>query len=244
MKPDNSVPRLVPKRDLNPTTGAAEISYYWDQKVARKVQIRGKLADQLSGYTLIRKDLDNALNWIQLAEKLVMAHHKPVDGTYFFHATNREAFDLIKAYFVAALSFYGKCFTEAAGRHAQVSRDWLDANYRELHDYYMKYRHNFAAHSGDEQLELAKTYVLVHPDGKEFIPFLPTARMQPDVVLPNSGEPGLGELIQHVLEKVLAKYDRLSQKIIHDLVIPAGVEFWVAASEKNEVVCLGFPAKR
>jgi hypothetical protein len=53
---------------------------------------------------------------------------------------------------------------------AQVSRD-----------------HNFAAHSGDEQLELTKSYVLVHPDRRDFLPFLPTMRMQPDVVLAREG---------------------------------------------------------
>ena len=40
-----------------------------------------------------------------------------------------------------------------------MSRDWLEAEYRTVHDYFMKYRHNFAAHSGDEQLELTKSYL-------------------------------------------------------------------------------------
>jgi hypothetical protein len=84
-------------------------------------------------------------------------------------------------YFVTALTFCGKCFSESAGRRAQVSRDWLEAEYRTVHDYFMKYRHNFAAHSGDEQLELTKSYVLIHPDRRDFLPFLPTMRMQPDV---------------------------------------------------------------
>lgn len=240
MKSDTSEPRLVPKREINPATGAASINYFWDEHLAPKVEISGKLVDKLSGYTLIKKDLDNALKWMKLAEKLASGVQSPEDKGYV-HMTDRETFDVIKAYFVAALTFYGKCFTEAAGRHANASRDWLDVRYRDLHDSYMSYRHNFAAHSGNERFELATTYVLLHPNRRELLPYLPTIRLQPDLALPSPGELGLADLIEHVATKVTDKYNKLSQKIIHDFIIPAGVVHWCSAADKGEPVVLSPP---
>jgi hypothetical protein len=241
MKPDTSNPKLVPKRHIDPVTGKTDVDYYWEQQLAPKVQITGKLADQLCGYVLIKKDLDSALNWINAAATLAQSQENSSDNHY--HATKREVFDLVKAYFVAALTFYGKCFTEAAGRHTQLSRDLVDSNLRDLHDFYMMYRHNFAAHSGDERLELAKTYVLVHPTKNELIPHLPTSRMQPDLVLFEKGEPGLADLIKDVSAKVLVKYDKLSQKIIRDLVVPQGPAFWRAAASTGEPILLALANK-
>jgi len=240
MKSDTSEPRLVPKREVDSSTGTGSINYYWDEQLAPKVQISGKVVDQLSGYTLIKKDLDNAFKWMKQAEKLAEGSREPEDKGYF-HATDRETFDVIKAYFVAALTFYGKCFTEAQGRHANASRDWLDVKYRDLHDFYMSYRHNFAAHSGDECLELAKTYVLLHPNRRALLPYLPTTRLQPDVALPSPGELGLADLIEHVATKVTERYNKLAQKIINDFVIPAGLVHWCAAADKGDPVEVALP---
>lgn len=243
MESTNSVPKLEAKRILDPDTGAADTLYYWDGRLAPKVQINGILVDKLSGYTLIKKDLDNALSWIRTAEKLASESSEPTDSGHF-HAKDREIFDLVKAYFVASLTFYGKCFTEAAGRHAQVSRDWIaEQEYRKLHDYIMTYRHNFAAHSGDECLELARTFVLVHPNRKILIPYLPTMRVQPDIALTQQGELGFGDLIEYVAKKVVEKYNKLANKIVSEFILPSGFEFWIRAANSNEPVKLEVPEK-
>jgi hypothetical protein len=243
MRSDTSEPRLVPKRILDPSTGEADVNYDWDGRLVPKIPITGRLIDQLSGYSLIKKDLDSALRWVGSAKKIASTH--PNWGQLgYFHATDRESFDLVKAYFVASLAFYGKCFTEAAGRHAQVSRDWLDTNYRTVHDEVMKYRHNLAAHSGDERIENTKTYVLLKPDRTAFLPFLPTARFQPDVIFPSEAELGFEELIKHVGAKVAERYDKVAQKIIGECIIPAGVSFWAAAAEKGDPVPLSVGRKR
>lgn len=243
MRSDTSVHKLVPKREVDPDTGTMDTNYYWETRLAPKVQIKGKLVDQLSGYTLIKKDLDSAHQWIKQAERVAAKHKTPGEKGYL-HATARDDFDIIKAYFVASLTFYAKCFTEASGRHANVSRDWIGAKYRAVHDSYMRYRHSFAAHSGNEGFELAKTYVLLHPDRKMFIPYLPTARMQVDISMPSPEGPGFVELIEHVSERVVEKYNKLAQKIIHDFVIPAGVEYWSSAVDKEDPVQIGLPPKR
>ena len=243
MRSDTSEPRLVPKRTLDPSTGEADVNYSWDGRLVPKIQITGKLVDQLSGYSLIKKDLDSALRWIESARKIASTHPNWGQPGYW-HAADRENFDIVKAYFVASLAFYGKCFTEAAGRHAQVSRDWLDSNYRAVHDEIMKYRHNLAAHSGDERIETTKTYVLLQPDRATFLPFLPTARFQPDVILPSEAELGFEELIKHAGAIVTEKYNKVAQKIIAESILPPGVAFWAAAAEKGDSVPLSIPGKR
>jgi hypothetical protein len=242
MRSDTSEGRLVPKREVDPATGTPNITYYWEGRLVPKIQISGRLVDHLSGYSLIKKDLDSALKWIRLAETIANTHRK-ADEEGYQYAPEREDFDVVKAYFVASLTFYGKCFTEASGRHAQISRDWLDEAYRDVHDFYISYRHNFAAHSGDERLEMAATYVLVHPDGQSLLPYLATARSQPDIALPGKGKVGFGDLIAHVADKVVTKYNKAAQNIIHNFVVPAGVEYWSSAAEKGAIVQVNIASK-
>ena len=152
---------------------------------------------------------------------------------------------IIKALFVASLTFYGKCFTEANGRCAQISRNWLDAEHKEIHDYYMMFRHNFAAHSGDEKIELAKTFVLLHPKRKnEVLPYLPTIRMQPDLVLSRDDESSFEELIIYVTELVSKKYNDLAFKIVEELVMVKDVAFWREKAKLGETVELSLPRKQ
>lgn len=188
------------------------------------------------------KDLDSSLKWVHQAEGIASKYRK-TGAEGYFHTTARDDFDIVKAYFVASLTFYGKCFTESKGRHAQMARSWLDAKYRDLHDDFMRYRHNFAAHSGDARFEAAKTYVLVNPDKRDLLPYLPTARAQPDLVLPGQGELGFSDLIEHARDKVAERYNKVSQKIIHELIVPAGVHYWTAAAAKGEPVELAAPPK-
>ncbi len=246
MKSDLSIPKLTVKREIDSISGEMDVHYYWESKLSPKVELIGKPVDKLSGYTLIKKDLDNSLNWIRVAEKLsnnaydtneVVKEHSQV----YQVAKDREISDHIKAYFVASLTFYGKCFTNANGRHAQVARDWLDLEHQQLHDYFMKYRHNFAAHSGDEHIELAKTFVLLHPNKKILLPYLPTARLQPDVVLTSSkGEKGLAELIEYVSIIVVERYNKLSDKIINEFILTHDMEFWHTAIDNGKPVIVKF----
>jgi hypothetical protein len=235
MRPDTSEPRLIVQHSVDANTGVTEHRYLWDGVEAKKVQISGALAERIAGLTLIQKDLTNALRWIDRAIELAKPH---ISGSEpgWFKDEDRNTFDDVKAYFIAALTFYGKCYTEAAGRKTQVSRDWLDVSFRDAHDYYMAYRHGFAAHSGTERFELGKTFVLVAPDGSDFIPVLPTARVQPDIAVSDKEEKGFRDLIEHAIAKVVTKYERTTQKVINELVIPRGVAFWTGAAARGDIV--------
>ena len=242
MRSDTSEPPPTVARRVDQQTGVPEATYYWDGQLAPKIEIAGRLVEQLSGCSMIAKDLDNSLKWFRQAENMSNEHRSPSDGGYI-HMTAREQFDTVKALFVAAVTFYGKCFTESSGRRAQLSRADLDLKYRETHDHFMAYRHNLAAHSGEGGFESAKTFVLITPDRKGFVPLLPTARFQHDLALSDKGDIGFGELIEHARAKAGQRYDKLARKIINELILPAGVEFWCSAADSGRPVVLAGPSR-
>lgn len=244
MTPDNNTKGLTTKKFVDPITGKFEVRYFWKRNPVYKVALRGKLVEQLAGYTLIHKDLTNALRWFRRAEELVPETTKR-DGHSYSLAKDRETFDLVKGLFVAALTFYGKCFTQAQGRKAQIPRDWIGAEYRKTHDEYMKYRHNFAAHSGDERLEMAETFLLVNPKkAREILPYLTTVRFQPDVMLPSAPDKKFVELVEHLLAQLHERHDALAEKILSELILPKGNEFWHQAAKRGQPVTLDLPSAK
>lgn len=243
MRSDTSEPLLVPKRSVDRITGEPKVDYYWDNELAPKVKVEGKLIRQLDSYALIKKDLDNALKWIIEAESLALNSGLPESGGHV-HLKDRESGDLIKALFVASLTFYGKCFTTAADGSTRASRSWLDENYRDTHDFYMRYRHSFAAHSGADGFEAAESYVLVHPNRNELLPFMPTLRIQHDIAIWTEEGTRFSELIEHAGSVVALKYDKVVEKIGTDLVLPKGIGFWVTAANEGRSVSLELPSTR
>src|SRR5690606_22830055 len=103
---------------------------------------------------------------------------------------------VVKALFVASLTFYGKAFTEAQGRRTQLNLDLISPDFREFHLEVMRYRHHYAAHSGESKIETSNTYLLLITNEKNhFNPTLYTSRMQPSLFSPKQ----LLNLFKHVL---------------------------------------------
>jgi len=243
MQSDQSIKGFTTRKFINPQTGEVSYKYFWKRNEVPKIEITGPLVNRLSGLTLIQKDLTNCISWIKKAKEMTSLSIGKENAEYVSN-DDRETFNVVKALFVASLSFYGKCFTEASGRGAQVSRNWLSKEFKSSHDYHMKYRHNFAAHSGDENVEIAKTFVLLHPKRKmEFLPFLPTVRNQPDFIFSTESETDFEYLLLHVAELVNDKYQKLGEKIIDELISPKGIDFWHEKFKNKTTVELGYPKK-
>jgi hypothetical protein len=49
---------------------------------------------------------------------------------------------------------------------------------------------------------------------------------------------GLIELIEHLIAKAVEKYNKTTQKVIHELIVPRGVAAWNSAAERGDVVML------
>lgn len=212
---DSSLPGLRVERFLDPQTGEADVHYLWNGVLVPKVLLTGKIANQISGLALIRKDLNNAKRWVQRAYDLTSEERAAApEDTFYQHSEDRSRLDDAKAFFVAGLTFYGKAFTEAAGRNAQVQRDWLSLEFRDLHDHYMDFRHNFAAHSGDLKLEQSRSYLLLIPERGGATLRLGTFRMQPDVAGTKKQEASFISLLDHVMSVVSDRYFEAAKRLI------------------------------
>lgn len=91
--------------------------------------------------------------------------------------------DLVKGYFVAALTFYDKCFTTSKGRGIKYDRNDVSEKYKNIHDIIMEMRHNFTAHNGIG-FESVNISLVLHPDiNSNMKPRLYTELKQPDFAL-------------------------------------------------------------
>jgi hypothetical protein len=215
------------KELVEPRSGKIHRLYTYKRKPCRRVVIDSKLAGQLAGYTLIEKDLRNVLTWLAEIDRL-HTDGPTRKGEHYARGADREKYNLIKGLFVAAMTYYGKCFSKCDGRPVKLERAQLKEDFRKLHDICMKYRHNFAAHSGAERLEHVEV-VLVLPlqSKKPVFPKLYRELFQPDLLSPSAGEMKLAELMEHARGIAIAKIELLSEKILREEVLPKGPEHWL-----------------
>ncbi|MGC0825078.1 hypothetical protein WKG93_19225 [Pantoea agglomerans] len=195
--------------------------YYYNGKRAPVVKlVDNKLIKQYAGYTLIEKDLRSVLAWLYEIEKLNPQHHTRYE--------NPQLMDLIKGHFVAALTFYGKCFTESKGRGIKYDRMSVPEEHRKTHDLIMELRHNFTAHSGIG-FESVKVSLVLHPDiNSNMKPQLYTELRQPDL-----SEDLIKEmiiLVNTLQKKSLEKRKNIGDKFLDEVVLPEGKLHWYTKS--------------
>ncbi|WP_143514747.1 hypothetical protein [Pseudomonas putida] len=197
--------------------------YKYKNKPCKSVYLKSKLVEQMAGYSLIEKDLRSAIVWIKKISEMV-GEPNSKDGEYKV-SRDRETYNIVKGLFVAALTFYGKCFSKCDGRPVKLERKQVNEKFLEVHDTAISYRHNFAAHSGAAKLEFVNI-ALVIPEkvkyGREIPVNLYTEINQPDLLWQGEKELGFVELFEHVREFVKAKIQLLSDKIMREEVLPKG----------------------
>lgn len=212
---------------LDKTTGKVYRRYTYKRKACTRVVLDSKLSQQLAGWALIEKDLRNVGAWLKEIESRHTESPKR-KGQSYSHSRDRETYNLIKGLFVAAITFYGKCFSKCEGRPVKMERAQLEEQYRVLHDECLSYRHNFAAHSGAAKLERVEI-ALVFP-GKfraGVAPRIYHELFQPDLTWPSGeDEVTFQQLVEHARSIARVKMERLSDKIVSEEVLPKGYEYW------------------
>ena len=212
---------------LDKTTGKVYRRYTYKRKPCIRVALNSKLSQQLAGWTLIEKDLRNVGVWL----KEIESRHKEAPkrkGESYGQGRDRETYNLIKGLFVAALTFYGKCFSKCEGRPVKMERAQLEERYRVLHDECISYRHNFAAHSGAARLESVEiALVLPLKFRVGILPRIYRELFQPDLTW-TTGDEGVTfqQLVEHVRSIAKAKITRLSDKILNEEILPKGYDYW------------------
>jgi hypothetical protein len=213
------------KEFVEPKTGKVQRTYTYKRRPCHRKLLESRLCSQIAGYCLIEKDLRSVLIWLQEIDRLNNEMHGGVEipvgeGTHYSHGTDREKSNLVKGLFVAAITFYGKCFSQCDGRRVKLERTQLDERFRELHDECMSYRHNFAAHSGARKLEQVEI-ALVYPVKKNKGEFKVYKELnQPDSLWHFSEETSIVDLVEHGRSVANAKIELLYSKIIKEEVLP------------------------
>ncbi|MDR3491734.1 MAG: hypothetical protein P4M12_06785 [Gammaproteobacteria bacterium] len=127
--------------------------YHFNSKDASECtvfEIQTKQSKSICAYTLIDKDLREALLYYSEYERLLR------DGVA------KENIVLAKALFRAFFITYGKCFTKGNERGVWLNRDFVPKIYMATHDLMMEIRNTFIAHADTDILENCK-YVFLIP---------------------------------------------------------------------------------
>ncbi|EPU9477403.1 hypothetical protein ACV0UQ_004241 [Vibrio vulnificus] len=198
--------------------------YYYGRKLAPQVSMTDKISQQYAAYTLIEKDLRNVLFWLNEIERL---QPNPLD-----RVKDPNKMNVIKGLFVAALTFYGKCFTSCEGRKIKLETKIIPERHVGTHEQVMKLRHNYAAHSGADNFEEAKVSLVLHPNKKSDIkPQLYSELTQPDYIL----KQGLnfGDLVSDLQAIVLNKRAQVGDVVLEKIVRPKGKNHWYKLAKKS-----------
>jgi hypothetical protein len=198
---------------VDPGTGKTKRIYKYNGKPCQAVVHTSQKAKQLSGYVLIEKDIRNCLAWLDEIE--TRNDEGATDqGIRSYEGKDRANYTIIKGLFVALLTFYAKCFTSCEGRKIKLDKSKLDSEFHQIHEHLMILRHNFAAHSGAELIEMARVVTLFSPIKKgKFKAQTIKELEQPDLLVTKPGDKSMRELLLHTKAIVDAKIQLLSQSI-------------------------------
>lgn len=199
--------------------------YYYQGEKAPSVRMTDKISRQYAAYTLIEKDLRSVIFWLEEIERL---SPDPID-----RVKDPAKMNMVKGLFVAALTFYGKCFSSCEGRGIKLERGNISEEFQDAHDHVMKLRHNFAAHSGAENLEEVKVSLALHPSKKsDMKPQLYTELFQPDYV---SGESlAFKALAEHLRGVTFSKRSRVGEVVLEKIVAPKGKRYWYTKAKTKK----------
>jgi len=110
----------------------------------------------------------------------------------------------------------------------KLERTQLKQEYRDEHDTWIKFRHNFAAHSGAARLEYVEIALVLPLKAKDdVLPMLYRELFQPDLALPEPGQFKLAEVVEHARSIALSKIELLTKKIMDEEVLPKGKKYWL-----------------
>lgn len=182
--------------------GTPKLTYYYKVKSGksrRVIEIRTKLTKQLSSYMLICKDLRDCQNFLN----------------EYKIAKNSKNDVLLKCIMRAIIITYAKCFVSGHGRTRLTKKD-LPNNLKDTHDFIMKIRHEYIAHSGKSSHERS-VYVLLLPpkaktmQGKKTIPT--TVNELYNTITYEGFSEDISNLIQKLYNTNNTKRERLLEKI-------------------------------
>lgn len=111
--------------------------YYFNGKLAPRIQLKSQLVQQLAGYTLIEKDLRNVLAWLQAIDDFYPENDRENKSGF---SEDRGKSLIVKGLYVASLTFYGKCFSQCEGRRVKLDKKIIAPEFHDEHNELLKRR--------------------------------------------------------------------------------------------------------
>ncbi len=235
-------------------TNRPKIRYQLNGFDLAHVELEGHLAKRYSGLAQIQRDLRKALQWARRATEinsqmtedrhLVNApENVDTDPYLYFAQEDSAASDERQAFFVAALTFYGKAFTDAPVRGTKMETDWLDTRFRDIHKKFMSMRHFLAAHAGDKESGIPMVILVPEPDTGGVFALLNVRRNQASYVVEENAN--FETLIEHAQAVVTTKMVETEGRIEEHLVQVVGwPEIFTAAATGKPLELDKFKVKR
>ncbi|WP_343742152.1 hypothetical protein [Herbaspirillum huttiense] len=227
---EEALKQVVSKKEINAKDGSVVVTYFMQNEKLPQTILRGQLAKNYVGFQLIERDLQQALRWARRAAQIVETqlvsplNDSEEDENYYWEVQNGPVYEELQAFFVAALSFYGKAFTGADVRGTVVQHDWIDPAFVKMHRQFWDYRNNLAAHAGGK--DFGSAHLVFVPTLEGVFPEIKVARMQHShFVAANGGT--FESLIEHVLsivhqrahDTMMRIYQELFEVMGHDAVL-------------------------
>ena len=218
------------KQIFDPVSLKRFSQYFYKGRRALEVELKSKLAMQLSAYTLLEKDMRNILFWIDQINILKKEMGKEKD---IIIPSDRNKANIIKGLYIALLTTYGKCFTSANGRRLNLNKKMVPQEHRELHFHLMHMRHNYAAHKGLDTVENIKAKLVLVPKKRMDVkPKIFMELTQPDSMFPSNSD-DLYNLVRSLQSKLIDQSQKIEEKIFKDDIQPKGKEYWYKLAKKS-----------
>lgn len=210
---------------IDPQTGDSHNKYYYKNRLAHRVEVDTPKSRVLASYIAIEKDLRSAIFWLESILELYKGNEEYENAqSCMLNKTNRGLHNMAKGLFVSSLTFYGKCFGKSEGRSTKLEKKNLPEHLHETHDFVIKYRHNFAAHSGAERLERTRIVTALDPK-RRAKPYLAWELNQPDTFDLKTIKEFI-ELFEAGRQFALSKREMLLHKVYEDDVLGMGTKYW------------------
>jgi hypothetical protein len=214
---------------INQKTGEFRQRYSFRRVPAKRIPIISPTARQFAGYVLIERDLRMVIQW--LTNVAAMSSRPKGTGYHVWTDKDDESHNQALGLFVAALTFYGKCFSECEGRRVQLDKQWIPTGFEEAHELMLTMRNNFAAHSGAEKFEDVQI-VLVLPAKKGKLQDEPRLyrelKQTESLISHHDDDASFLQLATRLQTKVLEKLDELNARLFEKEIRPLGWDHWLS----------------
>ncbi len=225
---------------IDAKTGEHQYRYYYKGKPCPTHLLKGQLPKQFIGYSLIMRDLEDALGWLTQAYDLFpqkkSSQTKSNQNRYWGERIGDEKnHRTIKSLFFSSLIFYGKCFTSAEGRGVKLEKSILPPEYHDRHNHILNYRHTRAAHSGIGKWDTGKARLVIPPQrGKDIGWYLYPELNRLDFEDDGRDNFSFLGLIKIVQDHVQTKKEKIFNIILKKMIVVQPEDYWYRSSPKSK----------